>query len=229
MAKAPVLATGFELPLEPRLPRIGSIDAVAVEERAATPREEVDQAGGEALRSRPGGPDDGSHDPRGRGHARQGLGAVLQGHPARSCRPERSLGGGDLHLSEPRADRGRAHAGDERQGGIRGDRVPVGPGADESQGRRGSGRRRAGRRRGRHGHRPRRVPLRPVREGLRRDRPGEGGVGGGAPQGDPRDGRARDVRQCPAGEPACDRCRRRLHQDVDRASSRRPRPCLSPS
>ena len=36
MAKAPVLASGFELPLEPRLPRIGSVDAVAVEERAAT-------------------------------------------------------------------------------------------------------------------------------------------------------------------------------------------------
>jgi deoxyribose-phosphate aldolase len=36
MAKTPVLATGFELPLEPRLPRIGSVDAVAVEERAAT-------------------------------------------------------------------------------------------------------------------------------------------------------------------------------------------------
>ena len=35
MAKAPVLATGFELPLEPRLPRIGSVDAVAVEARAA--------------------------------------------------------------------------------------------------------------------------------------------------------------------------------------------------
>jgi deoxyribose-phosphate aldolase len=31
-----VLATGFELPLEPRLPRIGSVDAVALEERAAT-------------------------------------------------------------------------------------------------------------------------------------------------------------------------------------------------
>jgi deoxyribose-phosphate aldolase len=29
-----VLPTGFELPLEPRLPRIGSIDAVALEERA---------------------------------------------------------------------------------------------------------------------------------------------------------------------------------------------------
>src|SRR5829696_8029028 len=36
MAKAPVLASGFELPLEPRLPRIGSVDAVAVEERAGT-------------------------------------------------------------------------------------------------------------------------------------------------------------------------------------------------
>src|SRR5919204_4379435 len=36
MAKAPALPAGFELPLEPRLPRIGSIDAVALEERAAS-------------------------------------------------------------------------------------------------------------------------------------------------------------------------------------------------
>ena len=36
MAKAPVLPRGFELPLEPRLPRIGSVDQVAVEERAVT-------------------------------------------------------------------------------------------------------------------------------------------------------------------------------------------------
>jgi deoxyribose-phosphate aldolase len=36
MAQAPALRTGFELPLEPRLPRIGSVDEVAVEERAAT-------------------------------------------------------------------------------------------------------------------------------------------------------------------------------------------------
>src|SRR5919112_3391369 len=35
MAQAPALPGGFELPLEPRLPRIGSIDQVAVEERAA--------------------------------------------------------------------------------------------------------------------------------------------------------------------------------------------------
>jgi deoxyribose-phosphate aldolase len=36
VAQAPALPGGFELPLEPRLPRIGSIDAVALEERAAT-------------------------------------------------------------------------------------------------------------------------------------------------------------------------------------------------
>ena len=36
MAKAPALPAGFEPPLERRLPRIGSVDAVAVEERAAT-------------------------------------------------------------------------------------------------------------------------------------------------------------------------------------------------
>ena len=36
MAQAPALVGGFELPLEPRLPRIGSVDAVALEERAAT-------------------------------------------------------------------------------------------------------------------------------------------------------------------------------------------------
>ena len=36
MAQAPALPAGFELPLEPRLPRIGSVDEVAAEERAAT-------------------------------------------------------------------------------------------------------------------------------------------------------------------------------------------------
>jgi deoxyribose-phosphate aldolase len=35
MAQAPALPRGFELPLEPRLPRIGSVDQVAVEQRAA--------------------------------------------------------------------------------------------------------------------------------------------------------------------------------------------------
>ena len=36
MAQAPALSTGFELPLESRLPRIGSVDAVALEERAGS-------------------------------------------------------------------------------------------------------------------------------------------------------------------------------------------------
>jgi deoxyribose-phosphate aldolase len=36
MAQAPALPRGFELPLEPRLPRIGSVDQIAVEQRAAT-------------------------------------------------------------------------------------------------------------------------------------------------------------------------------------------------
>ena len=36
MAQAPALPAGFELPLEPRLPRIGSVDAVSLEERAAS-------------------------------------------------------------------------------------------------------------------------------------------------------------------------------------------------
>jgi deoxyribose-phosphate aldolase len=36
MVQAPALPHGFELPLEPRLPRIGSVDQVAVEERASS-------------------------------------------------------------------------------------------------------------------------------------------------------------------------------------------------
>jgi deoxyribose-phosphate aldolase len=36
VARAPALPTGFELPLESRLPRIGSVDAVALEERAGS-------------------------------------------------------------------------------------------------------------------------------------------------------------------------------------------------
>jgi deoxyribose-phosphate aldolase len=36
VAQAPALPGGFELPLEPRLPRVGAVDAVALEERAAS-------------------------------------------------------------------------------------------------------------------------------------------------------------------------------------------------
>src|SRR3989440_5589834 len=36
VAQAPVLPRGFELPLEPRVPRVGCVGAVAVEERAGS-------------------------------------------------------------------------------------------------------------------------------------------------------------------------------------------------
>ena len=47
----------------------------------------------------------------------------------------------------------------------------------------------------------------------------------GAPQGDPRDRRAADLRQRPAGVVAGDAGRRRLHQDRARARSHPPRRC----
>ena len=53
-------------------------------------------------------------------------------------------------------------------------------------------------------------------DGLRGDRRRQGGLRRRAPQGHPRDRRARDVRQRPAGERPRDGGRRRLHQDLHR-------------
>ena len=58
MAQAPALPAGFELPLEARLPRIGAVDAVALEERGGVAREALDQARGEGLGASPGDPHD---------------------------------------------------------------------------------------------------------------------------------------------------------------------------
>ena len=65
------------------------------------------------------------------------------------------------------------------------------------QARRHPRRRRGRRRRDRHGHRPRRVPVRPLPRGLRGDRRGPRGLlaTAGPPQGDLRDRRAADLRQ----------------------------------
>src|ERR671924_484108 len=52
MARTPVLPAGFELPLEPRLPRVGAVDAVALEERAATPGK-ITSLASKALRPDP--------------------------------------------------------------------------------------------------------------------------------------------------------------------------------
>ena len=174
--RRPRFPTGFELPLEPRLPRIGSIDQVALEERAATLAKRSIKTRGEGLRARARGADDRPDDARGLRHAGQGRGARLEGDPPRPVRRERAVGRRALRLPEPRPDRRRAPARQRRQGRLGRDRVPVGPVAARDQARRGALGGRARRRRGRHGDRPRRLPRRPLREGLRRDRAREGGL-----------------------------------------------------
>ena len=89
------------------------------------------------------------------------------------------------------------------------------------------GRRRERRRRDRHGHRPRRLPHRPLPRRLRGDRRRQGGLRGRPPQGHPRDRRAGHPRQRPPRLLAGDARRRRLHQDLHRQDPARPRPCRS--
>src|SRR5918997_1383331 len=140
MAQAPVLPRGFELPLEPRLPRIGSVDQVAVEERAATlakrsiKREAKVYALDLAIRMMDLTTLAGADTP--------GKVAALASKAVRPDPTDRS--------------------------------IPAVAARVEARG--GPGGRGAGRRRGRHGDRPRRLPRGAVREGLRRDRPREGGV-----------------------------------------------------
>src|SRR5581483_10934920 len=184
-------------------------------------REAVDQEGVEGLRAGARDPDDGSDDARGRGHGREGRGPVVEGRPARPGRARDSLRGRPLRLPEPRTVRGRAASRHRRQGGLRRNGVPVRAGAARREAPRGRGGRRDGRGRGRHGDRPRRVPLRPLREGLRRGRAREGGVRRRAPEGDPRGRRARDVRQRAPGIAAGDGGWRRLRQYVDREAASR--------
>ena len=229
MAQAPALPRGFELPLEPRLPAHRLRRPGRGRGARGRAREALDQARGEALRARARDPLHGSDDARGSGHAGQGRGALLEGGASRPDRPAHPFGRGGVRLSEPRSRRGRAAARERREGRVGRDRVPVRAVAARGEARRGALGRRAGRGRGRHGDRPRRVPLGALREGLRRDRAREGSVRRRAPEGDPRDRRARHVRQRAPREPARDGGRRRLHQDVDRASCRAPRRCRSRS
>src|SRR5215218_6740193 len=84
VAQAPALPRGFELPLEPRLPRVGSVDQVAVEERAAT----LDQARGQAVGARDVRPHGRPDDARGCGHPAQGGGALLEGDTTGPGRPD---------------------------------------------------------------------------------------------------------------------------------------------
>ena len=229
MAQAPALPTGFELPLE----SAAAADRVDRPGRARGARrharEAKHQEGGEGLRARARGADDRPDDARGLRHAGQGRGARLEGRAPRPVGRERAVGRRALRLPEPRPDRGRAPARQRRQGRLGRDRVPVGPVAARDEARRGALGGRARRRRGRHGDRPRRLPRRPLREGLRRDRAREGGLRRGAPEGDPRDRRARHLRQRAPRVAARDRRRRATSSRPRPASSPRPRRCRSRS
>ena len=158
----------------------------------------VDQEGVEGVGARPRDLDDGPDHPRGEGHAGQDPGDVRQGDAAAARRPDDPVRRGGVRLSGARR-RGEGRAARvDRQGRQRRDGLPVGPDVPRHQGRRDPRGRRGRRRRGRHGHRPRRVPVRRLPDRLRGDRRGQGGGRRGAPQGDPRDRRARDLRQRPA-------------------------------
>ena len=160
--------------------------------------------------------DDGSDDPRGKGHAGQGPRDVRQGDAPAAGRPDDPVRRRGVRLpGTRRRGEGRAQ-GLDGQGRQRRDGVPLGPDLPRHQDRRGPRGGRGRCRRGRHGHRPECLPGRRLPDGLRGDRRGQGGHRGGPSQGHPRDRRARDLRQRPARQRAGDGRRRRLHQDLDR-------------
>ena len=196
MAQAPALPRGFELPLEPRLPRIGSVDQVAVEARAASSRSGRSSARRSSWRSSSrsaDGPDDArgrrTRRARSRRSARRRCGPIP---PTRASR--RSRRSASTRTSS--RSRSSALAGTGVKVASVATAFPSGQSPLDVEARaRSRGVVELGARRDRHGDRPRRVPLGPLREGLRRGRAGEGGLRRGAPEGDPRDRRARDVRQ----------------------------------
>ena len=106
VAPARVRASAQAAPSPDRLDRPGR--GRAARRRA---REALDQEGREGLGARAGDPLLRPDHARGPGHARQGLGALLEGDPARSERPERPVGRGGLRLPESRADGRRAPRG----------------------------------------------------------------------------------------------------------------------
>ena len=188
-------------------------------------RQALDQARGEAVRARPRGPDDGSDDARGRGHARQGRRDLLEGDPARPADPtvpsvaavcvypnlvptavERTRGTSVKVASVATAFPSGQTPTDVKVAEVR---EVVEMGADEvdmviDRGAFLSGR-----------YAKVYDEIVQVKEAARRR----------APEGDPRDRRARHLRQRAPREPARDRWRRRLHQDVDGQAAVRRRRC----
>ena len=138
MAQAPALPVGFELPLEPRLPRIGSIDQVALEERAATlakrsiKREAKMFALELAVRMTDLTTLEGSDTP--------GKVAALASKAIRPDPADASVPSVAAICVYPNLvpDRRRARARQRRQGRLGRDRLPVGAVAARGEARRGS-------------------------------------------------------------------------------------------
>jgi hypothetical protein len=194
MAQAPALPRGFELPLEPRLPRIGSIDQVAVEERAASLAKRSIKRDAKlfaldlAIRMMDLTTLEGSDTP--------GKVAALCSKAIRPDPVDGTIPSVAAICVYPNLV---PYAKEKLEGsGVKVASVASGFPSGSTRSRSSSPTslgRRARRRRDRHGDRPQRVPLGPLREGLRRDRPHQGGLRRRAPQGHPRDRRARHVRQ----------------------------------
>ena len=115
MAQAPALPTGFELPLEPRLPRIGSVDAVALEERAGSLAKRSIKSDAKvfalelAIRTTDLTTLEGSDTP---GKVAALCSKAIRPDPSDPAIPSLRR---DLRLPEPRADRARAPRGHRRE------------------------------------------------------------------------------------------------------------------
>ena len=111
----------------------------------------------------------------GAGHPGQGARAVRQGAASRPGRPDTPAGRRRLRLPRPgRRSPSRRCAAAACTVASVATAFPSGRASARRQARRHRGRGRGRRRRDRHGDRPRRVPVRPLPRGLRRDRRGQG-------------------------------------------------------
>ena len=160
MAQAQLLPRDLELPLDLRLPRVGAVDAVALEARAAELAKRSIKKGSKlaaldlAIRMMDLTTLEGADTP---GKVAALCAKAMRPDPADSSD---SVGRGGLRVPEPRR-RGQGEARRlDGEGRVGRDGVSLGAVADRRQARRRPGGGRARRRRDRHGDRPRRLPLR---------------------------------------------------------------------